>query len=431
MGIVDAALVEHNLARLDRDGRGAFVADLWEARGFETDRDGNTVEASDGDRTVRIRVLADGSTPDGDGDAVDAVVAPGGVDGSVDGVEVIDSATLAEMLDYAVDRPVARDLCARHFGAPPEKLEHPRRYGEGVGGVAVSLFGAVVVLLAVGAVLGFAGMPGPGDGTGGPAAGGSTPAADGPDPGIDDPSMADPGTAADERADGTPPGVTEGGIADLDALAAAHSATLEGQSHMVRFDRSRPRDLDPNRTRVRRDVDIAVEGGRYLARKTEVAGGNRTYLGAVYHERGVFYSADYNESARRHHRILRLDSRNVLVPTPYELRDSLVERYLSTPETRLNGTVDREEGTHYRIEGQGVPTRSALADVENYSVVALVDPRGLVRKVTVEYTNSVPGATYRTRLEITYGRLGETSVERPDWYDRRGSQDPSGANRPL
>lgn len=418
MGIVDAALVEYNLARLDRDGRGAFVADLWEARGFETDRDGDTVEAGDGDRSVRIRVLADGDTPDGD--AVDAVVAPGGVDGPVDGVAVIDAATLAEMLNYAVSRPVARDLCARHFGAPPGELERPRRYGEAVVGLAV--FGAVVVLLAVGAVLGFAGMPGPGDGAG----------PERPDgPAVDAPATATPGTGADGRADGTPPGVDGGGIADLGVLAAAHSATLEGRPHTVRFDRSRPRDLDPNRTRVRREVDIAVEGGRYLARKAEVAGGNRTYLGAVYHERGVFYSADWNESAQRHHRILRLDSRNVLVPKPYELRDSLVERYLSTPETRLNGTVDRDGRTHYRIEGRGVPTRSTLADVENYSVVALVDPRGLVRRVTVEYTDSVPGATYRTRIEITYVRIGATSVERPDWYDRRGSQDPSGANRPL
>jgi hypothetical protein len=233
--------------------------------------------------------------------------------------------------------------------------------------------------------------------------------------------------------DGPPPGVGDDGITDLDALADAHAEAVGERSHTIWYDRSQPRNLDPNETRVRRDVDITAADDRYLVETTEVVSGNETYLGAVYRDGGVIYTADWNETSRRHERVLRLDWRNVLVPTAPDLRENLVGRYLSTPRTTVTGTTERDGVTVYRVVGRGAPNSSSLGEVRDYSVVALVDSRGLVHDLTVRYASVLSDREYRITVEITYGRIGETTVTPPAWFENRtrSEQDPSGANRPL
>jgi hypothetical protein len=434
---VDPAGVEYGLRRLERAELAAFVADLWAARGFDTDRSGGVIEASTDDGTLRILVTEPGAGrwSDPDGESVAVLVAPDGHGQRTD-LRVVDASRLAEMVRYAVDRPDAHDLCVRHLGAPPEDLPRPPRHGLGtVPGTArpVVLVGVLAVLLAVGVVAGFGtitDLPGVDRGVASGGTGSGANDTESPPVGTSATPVAAVGDTGSRR-NGPPPGVAATGITDIDALAAAHDSTLDGRSHTIWLNRYRPRGLDPNRTRIHVDVDIAAEEGRYLISKSEIVAGNRTRRGAVYREDGVIHSADWNATAGRYHRIHRLDSRNVLAPMPYELRRRLVERYLSTPGTDLEGTVDQGGATLYRVVGQGTPRRSSLGDVKNYSVSALVDRRGVVRQMTVEYRNVLPDRSYRTRIEISYGRIGTTSVERPDWYDRRGSQDPSGANRPL
>jgi len=439
MVAIDLTLVEYNLRQMNRDALAAFVADLWEARGFETERNGFVIGAADGRQSIRIRVV--GTNPSRLGESVatsaDTLVMLDGWDGSADGVNIVDASTLAKMLGYAIERPIAGELCERHFDAPPDELRRPGWFERAVVQKrtrAGFVTGVIVILFVFGTLAGLAMISGT-DGAGGFATGVKTPTVDGvgsdrsangtlstPDRKLSD---------IDARGDKMPPGITQDGITDIGALAVAHERAISGRAHTIWYDRHQPRGLDPDRMRVKRSIHITAEDGRYLIRKTQVVAENRTRLGAVYHERGVFFSADWNDTEQRYHRILRMDSRNILVPTPYELRDTLVRRYLSTPESEFNRTVERNGTTLYRIVGHGTPNSSRIAEVENYSVSALVDSRGLVRTVTVEYTNVVPDENYRTRIEISYGRIGETTVTRPDWYDRRTSQDPSGANRPL
>jgi hypothetical protein len=423
MSEFDRAVVERRLRKLDERALTALVDDLWAARGYRTTRDGRSVVATREGESVRLRVVGSASwrpvcwRAGGDADivvSVDAVTAAPDAD-------VVDAADLAELLAYGIERATTHRLCARHLGSPPDRLSLPltdrvvRRIVTTVRSDTTT--GAIGVLLLVVAGLGgaFVGSSGPTSSPGAPAA-----------------PTAEPSTPP-SASDGTPPGVGDGGITDLDALADAHAAAVGGRSHTIRYDRYRPLNLDPNETRVQRNLDITAEGDRYLVRTTEIGSGNETYLGAIYRDGGVIYTADWNETTRRHERVLRLDWRNVLVPTAPDLRENLVGRYLSTPRTEIAGTTEHAGVTVYRVVGRGAPNSSSLGEVRNYSVVALVDSRGLVRDLTVRYVSVLSDREYRITVEITYCRIGETTVDPPSWFEKRNrsEQDPSGANRPL
>jgi hypothetical protein len=110
----------------------------------------------------------------------------------------------------------------------------------------------------------------------------------------------------------------------------------------------------------------------------------------------------------------------------------LVARYLSTPETAVEGRIsgNARDGTGsptlYRLVGRGTPPTMDANEVRNYTAVALVDRDGLVRDLTVRYTVIDGEETYRVRQEWTYGYLGETTVDPPAWYVERfgGDDDP-------
>lgn len=435
----DDALVAYHLRRLDAEGLAALVADLWEARGYETTREGRDVLAGSGEESVRIRVAPGGVSPDV---PVDVVVAPGG--SGDDGVRTIDADGLAERLGYAVDRETAREICDRHLGAAPSALPPPlsvrlRERASTLGSATPAVLGVSVIAVAL--VLGVAGVAvtgGPDEGSAsesGPGmVGETTPLPDGHAAeikGIEtDSGNAESGASLDRSAGGPlPPGVTGSGIEDVDALAAAHERAVANRSHTVWIDWYRPRNLRPNGTRIQRDIDIASEGDQYLIETENEAGGERTRSGAIYHDGSGLYAAVWNETAREYGRVFRITPRQNSVPTPESVRTRLVTRYLSTPRTNVTGVVEQDGQALYRVTGTGQPNTTSAVTIRAYSVEALVDSQGFVRDVTVratvEHPDTSPERTFRVEREITYDRVGTTTVEPPAWYlnhtrDRRG-----------
>ena len=322
--------------------------------------------------------------------------------------DILDATDLANILAYGVERVTANELCARHLGAPADRLPPPL-VERSVYRVKESA--RVVILVAAVGILVFAVVINAGGSLiGSPDTTGSsvTPAAPATEPsGL---------RSADDRP---PPGVGDDRITDISALADTHAEVVDGRSHTIWYDCYQPRNLDSDRTRAQRDINITAEDDRYLVETTEVVSGNETYLGAVYRDGGVIYTADWSKTTRRHEGILRVDRRNVLVPTAPDLRKNLVVRYLSTPRTNVTGKIKRDEVTAYRVVGQGAPNSSNLGEVQNYSVVALVDSRGLVRNLTVRYVSILPDCKYRITIHITYGRIGETTVAPPAWFENQ------------
>ena len=437
MDPTDTAPLEYHLRRLDGDALAALVEELWAARGDETDREGGTVVARAGrGEAVRVSVSRAGSDAAQSGDGpFDVVVAFGDADAT--DARRVGAADLAELLRYGVDRAVARELCERHLGAPPSDLPPPplvrarRRVAGSLEGTTLALLvGAAAVAVLLVAFLWVGATPFASASDAAPGDGGAAVATPGPEASVD---------GAEERAnrersadggypsspDTPPPGVTEEGITNLTALAAAHERAMSNRSHTVWLDRYSER-VNANDTRVQHDVDMAVEGGRFLITNARVESGDRRRLGAVYHDGAVTYGAVWNESTGAYDRVLRIDPRHDLSPTPETVRRIAVTRFLSTAETNVTSRTARDGATLYRVVGTGQPNATAFDRVWNYTAVAVVDSRGYVGDLTVEFTARSSGRIYRMRHEITYDRLGSTTVEVPAWYERRAENGTAG-----
>lgn len=418
-----ARAVERRLRALDPEQRAALAAALWSARGFDTTRDGRTVTAvRDGTRQVLFAAGGRGTPDDAD------VVLARERGTARNGARVVASADLREMLWYAVDAPTRRALCERHLGAPPDELRTAR--SEGSRDRLAALLGSALppgrrslpslpsdggrlalpaaVLVALAAVVGAAALAG----------GGLTAA---PDDGGGSELRATPGvvptdtptpTPAVLSPDRLPPGVTAEGLVDPAALAAAHRQAV-GDSYTVWMDIYRPRGGDPAAPQIQRDVDVFVEGDRYLLVATVVSTDGRRTVLQVYRDGGTWYVADAGRNGTTYRRVVEGPAPH-LAPAPSTLRESIVSRYLPADRTELTGTVAEDGRTLYRLVGVGGGPEWA----RNYTATALVDSQGFVRSLRVEYRTPESEGGSPVRFTASYDRVGRTSADPPPWVGR-------------
>jgi hypothetical protein len=428
---VDPGVLEARVRGLGSESLTAFVADLWTARGFETDRDGAVVTARRGGETRVVYVLTGraGVPPVQAARPVDVVIAAGrrengeAVAAAVN-ARVVDAAGLAEMLRYAIERDVAAELCERHFDAAPGGLtllprDRVRRavVGLEIGTVVTVALALLVVAAGGGAVLGLTDPGVASDGAPDEAEAAATPGTV-TSPGGDGPGTVtvDTGSKPTEAGGSNPaavPGVSEAGISNASRLARAHAATVAGtSSYTIWVDYYAPENGSPGR--VQYDVDVRVDGEQTVLRTSrETAGGTRSLLSTVY-----FDGTDRYRVANSGEELARLDDRTptatpraVPVTTPAKM----VRLYLATPESAVRPVGSDDPGGRYRVRATGRP--GGLPDtVTDYEMTAVVDERGLVRTFEAEF--SIPGGSdvdgvsdrKRVRLTWTYDRINSTDV---------------------
>lgn len=435
MDPTDTTALEYHLQRLDGDTLAALVAELWAARGYETDREGGTVVARAGrGETVRVSIPRAGGAAAQSGDGpVDVVVTFGA--GDAGDARRVDAAALAELLRYGVDRAVARDLCERHLGAPRSDLPAPplvraKRHVATLGVVTPTLLvGAAAVAVVIGVFLWFGAAPFASTFDTVLSDGGETvvtPGSEAPEESVRERANRD--VFPDEypsSPDTPPPGVTEERVTNLTALAAAHERAMANRSHRIWLDRYSER-VNANDTRVKHDFDMVVEGERFLITNAVVESDDRRRLGAVYHDGAVTYGAVWNGSTGTYGQVLEIDPRHDLAPTPETVRRTAVRRFLSAARTNVTHRTARDGTTLYRVVATGRPSATAFDQVWNYTAVALVDSRGYVRDLTVEFTARSSSRIYQMRHELTYSRVGTATVEAPAWYERQQTNGTAG-----
>jgi hypothetical protein len=196
--------LESLLAESDDGAFAAFLADLYERTGRDTERQGTVVTTTtpDGDRERLLAWLddrsrlerlfgADPAVPDVD--AVDAVVtrqqdagSAAAIAGKTDAA-VLDTADIHDRLLYAMDREACRDLCRDHFGREVEPRPAPEAASGRIslGALARPRVALIVVVVCGLLVAGVAGLPGsgtPGEDVFVPGNGSGTDDATGSDP---------------------------------------------------------------------------------------------------------------------------------------------------------------------------------------------------------------------------------------------------------
>lgn len=433
MGGFDTNVIEQHLAQLTEKELTAFVADIWDARGYQTVVDESIVTATKGKISIKIQVIRVHwwqSASNKIFKSSDIIVTHNDITDVKQEVKIVNMSDLTDIVAYGVHRNTSCSICEQHFDIPPNELSYTLKYRiqhqlslNHVQLTVITLF-TISMLIA-----------------------GSFAVIDSQRPEFAESNDTDginklkSHNAANQSSedillplqpadDELPPGVNSTGITDIESLASAHANSIGTRSHTIQFSRYRPADLNPEKSTIQRSIDITTEDDQYLIKKTEKTANNQTYLGAIYYTDGVFYSADWNSSADRHQRISRLDYRNVLVPTPDELRREIVTQYLSTQNTTIKKNFGEDELVLHQITGRGISDNSHLGPVQNYSVVALIDSRGIVWNVTAQYSVVMSDRAYEVQIEISYTDINDTRVRKPSWVDS-GQQDPSGANRPV
>lgn len=201
-----------------------------------------------------------------------------------------------------------------------------------------------------------------------------------------------------------PPGVGPDGVTDAGRLVAAHDAVLANASHTVRLSSTRKDANGSTRTRYDRVLRVAAPDRFHYVLTVRDAGGERRIERWRAGDEAIAAVTADGETTYR-----RLDA----PPRPTLVTRAELARVLELAPSRIAETVTRNGTTLYRLEG-GPSDVSGLSDV---SYDALVDPRGLLVSYTVTYEVTDHNRTRSVRVAAAFEAVGETTVERPAWYD--------------
>lgn len=205
-----------------------------------------------------------------------------------------------------------------------------------------------------------------------------------------------------------PPGLSGGGIADVDALVRAHVDALDGRSFTLRV-RERHDDLTGFRVlRVEsadryyfHDATVSVAGNR-----TAFVDGEHRYSRST--REGLQY--DLGPAVNRSAAYGWLVA--LPVRTPLSVGNASVYETRVGDERRYEVRIDR--AVHPRFES-----------FRNYSVRATVHPDGFVSRLTVSYVRVGGNGRTNVTRRVRYSNVGTTTVDRPTWVERRWRTDPT------
>ncbi|MFB6171735.1 MAG: hypothetical protein ABEJ23_04325 [Haloarculaceae archaeon] len=217
------------------------------------------------------------------------------------------------------------------------------------------------------------------------------------------------------------PGMTDAGVTDPDALAAAHAAALAGTP--VTYHATYTERTAGGRLRSRTVTAIRYgRGDRYDYRRTDVEPGrpdrhvDRWSTGERVLERQVV-------GANTTYRVLRGSDGDPLAPgvaLPVDRsRSGGIERVFRAVDTQVVGRTVENGTTYYRVQSTGMTTPNPTA-VRNASLVARVDATGVVHRYRLTYT--IDRGADAGRVQVTgtvrFTDIGTTTIERPAWTGR-------------
>ena len=227
-----------------------------------------------------------------------------------------------------------------------------------------------------------------------------------------------------------PPGLTSDGLADADALVTAHADHLEDESVTLR--ERRVRKYENGSLRWRTNLTLRTAANRTRFRITSdvigrpVYGENGGHVVTFADGEAVYRSVETSNSSwatvlrtatgdPEQPRSLALDSARTddiyVLLNAFEVNDS------------ANVRVSTDDPRRYRVESSTLVSPDLLAShldldaVRNASLTAVVTSEGLVEEYRLEFVGTKNGTLVRGTTVLRYSAVGETDVEKPEWYD--------------
>ncbi len=388
------------LRGLDREELSAFVADLWAARGWDVERDGDVIRVRNGDEEralapIPATRLGARSVPE----AADTTVTPDPGTVGESGTRIVDAERLVEMLRYGVPPEATERLATEHLGAPVADLDLPAavRGRRALGTLPLRRLGVSVALLAVAATLALtlplnsllaAGTaPADSNDTGNAAAPASVVS-----------SNAEPATTV-PRTEIDLPGLNESAITAA-SVVSAHRATLYRLPYEMGMTQTVT--VPDGETRIRTRT-VAQVGERYTLEERGDGIENRE----LYDNGTATFVATFENDSRVYRRVAEE------LPDPRNESVQHVSSYLATEEPiKVRGQVSVNGVRTVLVVGEGSPGQ---LNATNYSVEALFDRNGLIRRMTATYDR--PDGS-DVRVTWRYRQLGLGEFEAPTWYEQ-------------
>jgi len=418
--------------------RTAFVAALWNARGWETTVEADTVVAEREDERRRIRVVDPGrfGTPDLDGVDVLVVARDRAAvrDAAADaGVAYVPPAELRDLLLYGIERDTAARLYTEWFDHPLQRSVADDGAESSVVDRARAGFPAigeqrrVIVAVLVVALLGVV-VAGP------PLTGGDGPAQSPITVANVTPGEADGGAIGAESPTATAipglsPGVTRAGVVDPMALAEAHMAGVRNRSRTVTWELTSPADATTGASTFRNaTIGIANTTHYQQERLIVQADGNESeritddiYAGGT----DVFRRLTFPDRTRY--------ERYDLGSYPATEIDARVETYLYRYFVGADAVVtcaikyDTDCPT-YRVEIDSDTPAALPGEVEEYEALLIVSDRGVITTIRASYTlpdSDDDGEREQVRFALDY-QFEDVDVTAPAWVPEARNATASG-----
>lgn len=466
---VPRATFVRRLRRLDGSAFAAFLADLWEARGWNARVEDGAVVATKpdaGDRAILVPYRerwtdAVRGSPDPREDAT-AVVADGEASRAARayaydcGAHLLDVDDLHAMVGHAIDREAREALLADHLGLSPDgrAMEARGRVDRAVTAIrrdasraagplaALALaLALVLVLLVAGAADGIAA-----DGLLFSGASNATPATtdgfEAPGTTVDGGTTAPPTTAPPATEPATTsepemlaPGLSSEGVSSAKSLLAAHQQQLLNRSYRHVWARNTGvawQNGNWSRNRVSGSYQVTVvTANAALARGQSLRSeaGERSpserrgevyWNGTATHRRVQTENGTTYEEGRRNLRKFRIAHSTSYLGT-----------FLDGAHSAVRGTTTRNGTELYVVVTRGDSQREAVSrdsgqvDVvtSGYTATFLVDASGFIREARIVRVNA--GVYPRESADqlitgselIRYTDVGNATVTRPDWVD--------------
>lgn len=220
------------------------------------------------------------------------------------------------------------------------------------------------------------------------------------------------------------PGLTGAGVTDPFTLAATHSSILNDTSYTfrenatVRYANGTIADRSVTRTQfaanenrfhiVQNGSDMAVRGLRGVSLWSN---GERVFMARM-SDNGTSYNVPRGSDSEP------VSPRRFL---SFGTNRERIASLFRSVETRVADSEQRNGTTRYRVESTTVTNRGAFENdwqnPRNVTLIADIDSQGLVREYRLTYAATLDGAPVRIERHVRYTDIGNTTVERPSWYD--------------
>ena len=126
----------------------------------------------------------------------------------------------------------------------------------------------------------------------------------------------------------------------------------------------------------------------------------------------LFNTENYRRQAGRGFAATQFSSASLLADA-FDVSETSVTTVERNERTWFRVAAERDNETFtYRYSNETVEIRAT-----NLTATALVAPSGLVRNLTYEYDFERGNVSGHRTMNVRYSAVGETTVERPPWYD--------------